>query len=46
MYIVVIDAILSFSLLYQLKPRANERRILLEYSLPILSLIKGHFKLS
>ena len=45
MYIIVIDAILSFSLLYQLKLRANYLQILLEYSLAILCLIKGYFKL-
>ena len=44
-YIVVLDAILSFSFLNKLKPRANYLRIFLEYSLTVLYLIKGHFKL-
>jgi hypothetical protein len=46
MHVVVVDAVLSFSLLYQLELRANYLWILLEYSLPILSLIEGYFKLS
>ena len=46
MHIVVVDTVLGFSLLYQLEPRANYLWILLEYSLPILCLIEGHFELS
>jgi hypothetical protein len=45
-HVVVVDTVLSFSLLHQLEPRANYLWILLEYSLPILCLIKGHFELS
>ena len=44
-YIIVLDAVLGFSLLNKLKPRANYLRIFLEYSLIVLCLIKGHFKL-
>jgi hypothetical protein len=45
-HVVVVDAVLSFSLLYQLKLRANYLWILLKYSLPILRSIEGHFELS
>ena len=44
-HVVVLDAVLSFSFLNKLKPRANYLRIFLEYSLTVLRLIKGHFKL-
>jgi hypothetical protein len=44
MHVVVIDAVLSFSVLYQLKPRANYLWILLEYPLPVLCSVKGHFQ--
>jgi len=43
--VIISDAILSFSLLNKLKPRANHLRIFLEYSLTVLRSIKGHFKL-
>ena len=43
-HVVVMDAIPGFGLLHQLKPRANDRRIFLQYPLPILSSIEGHFK--
>jgi len=44
-YIIILDAVLGFSLLNKLKPRVNYLRISLEYSLTVLYLIKGHFKL-
>jgi len=44
-YVIVLDAILGFSLLNKLKPRANYLRIFLEYSLTVLCLIKDYFKL-
>ena len=45
MHVVVIDAVLSFSVLYQLKPRADYLWILLQYSLTILCSIKRYLKL-
>jgi hypothetical protein len=45
-HVVVVDAVLGFGVLYQRKPRANYLWILLEYSLPILGSIEGHFELS
>jgi len=44
-HVIVLDAILGFSLLNKLKLRANYLRIFLEYSLIVLCLIEGHFKL-
>jgi hypothetical protein len=45
MYVVIINAVLSFGLLHKLEPRANYLRILLLYPLPILCSIERHFKL-
>ena len=45
MHVVIIYAVLSFSLLNKLKLYANYLRIFLEYSLIVLYLIKSHFKL-
>ena len=45
MYVVVIDAVLGFSIRNKLKPRANNLRILLEYPLTVLCSIKSYFKL-
>src|SRR5947208_6079766 len=42
-YIVIINAVLCFSLLNKLKPRANYLRIFLEYSLIVLCSIKSYF---
>jgi hypothetical protein len=44
-HIIIINAVLSFSLLHKLKPRANHLRILLLYPLPILCSIERHFEL-
>ena len=44
-YVIIVYAVLSFSLLNKLKPHANYLRIFLEYSLPILYLIKRYLKL-
>ena len=44
-YIVVLDTVFDFSLFNKLKLRANHFRIFLEYSLTVLYLIKGYFKL-
>ena len=44
-YVVVIDAVLGFSIHNKLKLRANNLRILLEYPLTVLYSIKYHFKL-
>ena len=44
-YIVVLDTILNFSFLNKLKLCTNYLRIFLKYSLTVLYLIKGHFKL-
>jgi hypothetical protein len=43
MHVVVVDAVLGFGLLHQLESCANYLWILLEYSLPILCSIEGHF---
>ena len=43
MHVVILNAVLSFSLLNKLKLRANYLRIFLEYSLTVLYLIKGYF---
>ena len=45
MYVVVIDAVLGFYIRNKLKLRANNLRILLEYPLTVLYLIKSYFKL-
>jgi hypothetical protein len=45
-HVVVVDAVLSFSVLYQREPRANYLWIFLEYSLPILGSIEGYLELS
>ena len=45
MHIVVVDAVLDFSLPNKLKLRANYLRIFLEYPLAVLCLIKGYFEL-
>ena len=45
MYVVVINAVLGFSIRNKLKLRANNLRILLEYPLAILYLIKSYFEL-
>ena len=45
MYVFVIDAVLGFSILNELKPRANNLRILLEYPLTVLYSIKSYFEL-
>ena len=45
-HIVVVDAVLGFGLLHQREPRANDCRIFLQYPLPILGSIEGHFELS
>jgi hypothetical protein len=39
------DAVLGFSVVYQLEPRANYLWILLEYSLMLLYSIERHLKL-
>ena len=44
-YIIIINAVLCFSLLNKLKLRANYLRTFLEYSLIVLYLIKSYFKL-
>jgi hypothetical protein len=44
--VIVMDTILGFGVLYQLKPRTNYLWILLEYPLPILSSIEGHLEFS
>ena len=45
MHVLVVDAVFSFCLLNELKPRVNYLRILLLYSLTVLCPIKRHFKL-
>jgi hypothetical protein len=45
MHVVVVYTVLSFCVLYQLKPRANCLWILLQYPLPIFSSIEGYLKL-
>jgi hypothetical protein len=45
MHVIVVDAILGFGVLHQLKPLANCPWILLEYSLAILCSIERHIKL-
>ena len=44
-YIIILDTVLDFSLLNKLKLYINYFRIFLKYSLIVLCLIKGHFKL-
>ena len=44
-YIIILNTVLNFSFLNKLKPRTNYLRIFLKYSLTVLYLIKGHFKL-
>jgi hypothetical protein len=44
-YVVVVDAVLGFGILYQLKPRANCLWILLEYSLPVICSIERYLEL-
>ena len=44
MYVVLVDAVLSFSLLYKLKLRAYNLRILLLNPLDILCAIKRYLK--
>jgi hypothetical protein len=44
-YVVIVYVVLGFSVLYQLKPRADDLWILLEYPLPIFSLIESYLKL-
>jgi hypothetical protein len=45
MDVILIDTKLSYCLTYKRKLSANNLRIFLEYSLPILRSIKCHFKL-
>ena len=45
-YIVVVDPIPRFCLTYESKLRADNLGIFLEYSLPVLRSIEGHFELS
>jgi hypothetical protein len=44
-HVVVVYAVLGFSLLYYLKPLADYLWILLQYSLTILCSIEGHLEL-
>jgi hypothetical protein len=44
-HVVVMNAVLGFSVLHQLEPRANCLWILLEYSLAILCSIESHLEL-
>jgi hypothetical protein len=41
-HVIVVDAVLGFSVLYQLEPRADSLWIFLQYPLPIVDLIKGY----
>jgi hypothetical protein len=45
MHVVIIDAVLGFSILYQLEPRANCLWILLEYPLAVLYSIERYLEL-
>ena len=44
MYVVLVDAVLGFSLLYKLKPRAYNLRILLLNPLDVLCAIERYLK--
>ena len=44
-HVVVVDAVLSFYLLNELKPRANYLRVFLLYPLTVLYSVKSYFKL-